>query len=112
MTTTTTTGFGPPTAALRTPERNAGAWIECWIAAKRLARHVVRMPLLLWSLVVAAALLAFFVHLLNAQVLRGEKLRAEQRAAATRPSARLIVAENVQHPVNALISSRQPMNRR
>ncbi|HZF78463.1 MAG TPA: hypothetical protein VEZ89_01615 [Rubrivivax sp.] len=45
------------------------------------------VPVLMWSLILAAALLAFFVHLLNEQVLRGQLLREEQRAAAVRQSA-------------------------
>jgi hypothetical protein len=109
MTNTTTAAFGS-TAPLRRLQ-GASAAGEFWLAANRLAQRVLRMPLLLWSLVVAAALLAFFVHLLNAQVLRGEKLREEQRAAATRPAARLALAGELQHPGNALIVTRQPMSR-
>ena len=77
--------------------------------AARWLQPFLRMPLLLWSLVVAAALLAFFVHLLNEQVLRGQMLREEQRAAATRPASR--VAANPQHPGNQLVITRQPMTR-
>ena len=67
-------------------------------------------PVLLWSLVMAAALLAFFVHLLNEQIQRGQQLREQQRAAATRtvPTA----AAGQFQPVNLLIASRQPLTRR
>lgn len=78
-----------------------------------LAQRLVRAPLLLWSLVLAAALLAYFVHLLNAQVLRGEQLREQQRAAATRPAARLaLVAGGQYQPANELLVTRQPIARR
>lgn len=88
-----------------------GVQLDIAALLSKLGRRVLRMPLLLWSLVVAAALLAFFVHLLNAQILRGEKLREEQRAAATRPVARLALAADLEHPANALIVTRQPMTR-
>ena len=77
--------------------------------ALRWGQGIRRAPLLLWLLVFAAALLAFFVHLLNEQVLRGQLLREEQRAAATRPSPR--AANEVRHPVNLLVATRQPMTR-
>lgn len=72
--------------------------------ARRAVQPLMRAPLVLWSLVLAGALLAFFVHLLNAQVLRGEQLREQQRAVATRPAGRLAIAgtaDGVQRPGRA-----------
>jgi hypothetical protein len=78
--------------------------------AKRGLRLVQGTPVLLWFLVVASALLAFFVHLLNEQVLRGEMLREEQRAAATRPASPAALAA-ARQPGNLLVVTRQPMTR-
>ena len=99
------TTFG--TSVFRRP-LGAGPAAGLAATARRWAQQLRRMPLLLWSLVVAAALLAFFVHLLNEQVLRGQLLREEQRAAAQRPQPRPL-AGDVQHPGNRLIVTRQPM---
>lgn len=100
------------TAAYRKPVRKPlGGGLSARVVntAASWLRPLLRMPLLLWSLVVAAALLAFFVHLLNEQVLRGQMLREEQRSAATRPASR--AAANPQHPGNLLVATRQPMTR-
>lgn len=81
---------------------------------RRGLQQLVRAPMLVWSLVLAGALLAFFVHLLNAQVLRGEQLREQQRAAAIRSPGRLPMAgtaDGSQQPGNALLGTRQPIAR-
>ena len=66
-------------------------------------------PVLLWALVVAAALLAFFVHLLDEQVQRGQMLREQQRAAATRATPPTTASTGQFQPVNWLVASRQPL---
>lgn len=101
---TTTVGS---TVVRKSPAGGFAARLTAGIA--RWSQPLLHTPLLLWSLVVAAALLAFFVHLLNEQVLRGQVLREEQRAAATRPVPR--AGASVQHPGNLLIVTRQPMTR-
>jgi hypothetical protein len=79
-----------------------------WPAALQRAR---RVPLLLWALILAAGLLAFFVHLLNEQVLRNQMLREEQRAAAMRHTARPVDSLNAvsdsRERRNVLVASRQ-----
>jgi len=42
-----------------------------------------RRGFLAWAAVVAMSLLAFYVHLLNASVARGERLRIERCSAST-----------------------------
>lgn len=106
MNTTTTVGsavFRKPFGAGSAPAWGAAA--AAWV------RRLQRMPLLLWSLVAAAALLAFFVHLLNEQVLRGQMLREEQRAAAMRPAVRAAAAVDARQHANLLLATRQPMTR-
>ena len=70
-----------------------------------------RAPMLLWTLILAAGLLTFFVHLLNEQVLRGQMLREEQRAAAVRPTPRAVNSLSAvgdgRHRRNLLVASRQ-----
>jgi hypothetical protein len=39
-------------------------------------------PVLAWALVLMAAMLCYFVHLVNGQVTRGERLQMVQRASA------------------------------
>jgi hypothetical protein len=67
--------------------------------------------MLLWALILAAGLLAFFVHLLNEQVLRSQMLQEEQRAAAVRPTTRPVNSlgpvSDRRHPRNVLVASRQ-----
>ena len=101
------------TSAIKVFERrpSIGIVVVVEAAARKAVQRLQQMPLLLWSLVLAAALLAFFVHLLNAQILRGEKLREDQRAAATRPLQRVSLAAGMHQPTNALIVTRQPMAR-
>ena len=50
--------------------------------ATRRPAPVLPWPMLLWAVVLLATMLSFYVHLLNEQVQRGERLRAGQRAAA------------------------------
>ena len=90
----------------RSPSSDVAAAIGA--RARKALQQLQQMPLLLPSLIVAAALLALFVHLLNAQVLRGEKLREDQRAAATRPVSRVALAR-LQQPGNTLTVARQPL---
>jgi len=40
---------------------------------------LMRQPLIIWALVMAAAMMSFYVHLLGEQVQRGERLRQAQR---------------------------------
>jgi len=87
----------------------------CAPAVVKAALHAARrVPLVLWTLILAAALLAFFVQLLNEQVLRGEMFREEQRAGALRPAPRtagsayvLDVARDARQSGNLLVGSRQ-----
>ena len=65
-------------------------------------------PMVLWLTIVAVALLSFFVHLLNLQVQRGEKLREAQRAQASRPATQQAAVET---PPNHLVmpARRRPL---
>lgn len=51
------------------------------------ALRTLSRPLPLLAMVVAAAMLSFYVHLLEEQVLRGDRLRSAQRADPTTPAA-------------------------
>lgn len=84
---------------------SAGVAIAFARAVAGSARRPWRAPVLLWGLLLSVALMSFFVHLLNTQVLRGEKLREEQRAAATRPANRLALGGTLP-PTNALSRQR------
>ena len=94
-------------AAFRKPLRKGFA--RALRAASVRCQRLLQAPLLLWLLVMAAALLTFFVHLLNEQVLRGQLLREEQRAGATRTAPQ--AAGNVLQSGNQLLVTRQPMTR-
>lgn len=57
----------------------AGAPSERAVPFRTEAAAALRQPVVLWALVVLVAMLSFYVHLLNEQVLRGERLREAQR---------------------------------
>ncbi len=57
--------------------------------------RAVSWPLLAWALVLVVTMLSFYVHLLNEQVQRGERLRATQRLSALpAPAYKLRAAAN------------------
>ena len=47
--------------------------------------HALQAPLVVWGLVLAVALLSFYVHLIQEQVQRGETLRQTQRNGIAQP---------------------------
>lgn len=57
--------------------------------ARLSAREVLRVPEFWTILVVAIALLSFYVHVVNLQVERGERLRETQRSEVQEPRKRI-----------------------
>ena len=57
------------------------------LRSPRRSREALRWPLLLWAVVLLVTMLSFYVHLLNEQIQRGERLRASQRTPVLQQAA-------------------------